>query len=155
MIKDFNELKSKIDKCIVIALEQTRRTVGKILVNKVSDYYDEYEPSKYERTWKLLDSIASESQYSLDNGKVTETKNGYEFKVGWDNYYLNFYYKEATGQMVLEWFDNKSHGGLRYDNEGNEFEHRFFTEAVEELGGENGVNELFKQNLKKTGLPIK
>lgn len=155
MIKDFNELKVKIDKCIVVALEQTRRTVGNTLVNKVSDYYDEYEPSEYERTWKLLDSIASESRYSLDNGKVTETKGGYEFKVGWDIYYLNFYYKAATGQMVLEWFDNKTHGGWRYDNEGNEFEHRFFTEAIEELGGEDGVKNLFKQNLRATGLSLR
>ncbi|MCI8605178.1 MAG: hypothetical protein HFE79_13730 [Ruminiclostridium sp.] len=155
MIKDFNELKAKIDKCIVSALEQTRRTVGGVLLEKVSDYYDEYDPIKYNRTFTLLDSIVSESKYSLDNGKVTKTKDGYEFKVGWDDTYLNFHYKKATGRMVLEWLDDKTHGGWQYDNNGDLFEHKFFTEAIEELGGEDGIQKLFKQNLRKLGVPIK
>lgn len=156
MITSINELKSKVDKCITSALEQTRIAVGNTLLNKVSDYYDEYEPIEYERiTFTLLDSLASKSKYSLDKGEVTKVKDGYEFKVGWDNAYLNFYYKAATGRMVLEWFDNKTHGGWRYDNDGNEFEHRFLTEALEELGGESGIKNLFRQNLKKVGLPIK
>ena len=155
MIKDFSELKTKIDKCIVAALEQTRKEVGGVLLNKIADYYEEYKPIEYKRTFTLLDSLASESKYSLDNGKVTETKDGYEFKVGWDDTYLNFYYKNATGKMVLEWLDNKTHGGWEYDNNGDLFEHRFFTEAIEELGGEEGVKNLFKQNCKKVGLPIK
>lgn len=155
MIKDFSELKVKIDKCIVAALEQTRRAVGGVLLEKTMDYYDEYDPIEYNRTFTLLDGLASESKYSLDKGKVIKTKDGYEFKVGWDDTYLNFYYKNATGRMVLEWLDNKTHGGWEYDNNGDLFEHRFFTEAIEELGGEEGVKNLFKQNCKKVGLPIK
>lgn len=155
MIKDFNELKAKIDKCIVAALEQTRRAVGGVLLNKILDYYEEYDPTKYQRTNHLIDSLASESEYSLDRGKVAKTKDGYEFKVGWDDAYLSFYYKNATGRMVLEWLNNKTHGGWEYDNNGDLFEHRFFTEAIEELGGEDGVKNLFKQNCKKVGLPIK
>lgn len=155
MIKDFNELKVKIDKCIVAALEQTRRAVGEVLLEKTADYYDEYDPRVYNRTFTLLDSLASESKYSLDKGKVTKTKDGYEFKIGWDDTYLNFHYKQATGRMVLEWLDDKSHGGWLYDNNGDRFEHKFFTEAIQELGGEVGVKNLFKQNCKKVGLPIK
>ena len=156
MIKDFNELKLKIDKCIVAALERTRREVGGVLLEKTMDYYDEYDPVQYTReketTFTLLDSLASESKYSLDKGKVTKTNDGYEFKVGWDDTYLNFHYKQATGRMVLEWFDDKSHGGWLYDNNGDRFEHKFFTEAIEELGGEKGIENLFKQNCKKVGL---
>lgn len=159
MIKDFNKLKTKIDKCIVAALEKTRRAVGEVLLEKTSDYYDEYDPVQYTReketTFTLLNSIASESKYSLDNGKVTKTKDGYEFKVGWDDTYLNFHYKKATGRMVLEWLDHKTHGGWQYDNSGEQFEHKFFTEAIEELGGEDGIKNLFKQNCKKVGVPIK
>jgi hypothetical protein len=155
MIKDFNVLKTKIEKSIVNALELTRRAVGEVLLNKIADYYDEYNPIKYNRTFTLLDSLASESKYSLDNGKVTKTKDGYEFKVGWDNAYLNFHYKNSTGRMVLEWLDHKTHGGWQYDNSGEQFEHKFFTEAIEELGGEDDIKNLFKQNCKKVGVPIK
>lgn len=155
MVTNIKALKEKVDKCIITALEETRKFVGGTLLNKIADYYDEYEPIKYHREYILLDSLTTNSKYSLDNGKVMKVNDGYEFKIGWDDAYLNFYYKNATGEMVLQWLDNKTHGGWQYDNNAELFEHRFFSETIEELGGRKGIINIFKQNLRKTRLPVK
>lgn len=151
MINDFKTLKDKINKCIVKALEVTRKTIGEVLKQKTQDYYDEYVPNQYERTYLLMNSLVNLSEYSIEKGKVEKRKLGYGFKVGWDNAYLDFQYIEigVTGEMVLRFYNDQSHGGVSKDNNGDPFEHRFFSEAIEELGGEEGIKKIFLANLKK------
>lgn len=56
----------------------------------------------------------------------------------------------ATGEQVLYWFNDKSHGGRVQG------EHKFWDEAIEEINEiYGGIPNLFKRNCKKAGIPIK
>ena len=54
----------------------------------------------------------------------------------------------ATGLEVLSWYNSKSHGGTVKGS------HSFWDETIDELGGEQGILNLFKENGKKIGLLI-
>lgn len=157
-INNMKDLENVVNKYIVKALELTRDEIFEVVSRKVSDYYNENvfiynptdEPDFYQRTGKLMESLSA--------SHITKNGNGYEFRVGWDDDYLTFRYPKGfgksryngiTGLQVLKAFDNSSHG---YTVSGS---HDFWKEAINELGGEKGIINKFKNNLKRCGVPIK
>ena len=162
MISNLKDLENVINSYIVKALELTRDEIHEVLWQKVADYYSEpvfnneldpTEPLYYRRTELLMNSLTA--------SHIKNDGDFYYFDVGWDEDYLRFRYPLSTmnrygreysrpkGQQVLEWFNSSSHGGTV------DGEHNYFDEALEELGNEQGIINLFKQNCKKVGLPIK
>lgn len=159
IIKSLNELSKTLEPRIIKALELTRDEVFRVVAQKVYDYYNESafsspnrkEPDYYIRTYTLMES--------LTGSHIIKTNNGYEFTVGWDDDYLTFRYprgfgpndkyNNVTGLQVLNWYNAKSHGGTVPGK------HRYFDEAINELGGTTGIIEKFKANLQKCGVPIK
>ena len=144
------------------AMELTRDRIFEVVSQKVSDYYnervfsppDEDIPDVYIRTGRLMESLSATN--------ITQTGTSLSFRVGWDDDYLTFRYpggfvkkgssggyNKATGLQVLEWMDSNSHGGTV------DGEHSYWTEAINELGGQSGLIDLFKSNCKKVGLPIR
>lgn len=151
MIHNLKELESMVNSCIIKAMTETREVLFDVISSKVTDYYQEIDPMSYERTGRLMESLTA-SNILLVDGK-------YYFTVGWDDDYLTFQYPgnpswsgniPATGDDVLYYFNNKSHGGTVPGS------HRYWDEAMEEINSRYGsVLELFKIKLKETGLPIR
>lgn len=157
-INNMKDLENIVNKYIVKALELTRDEIFQIISQKVSDYYNEdvfrepptNTPDFYERTYNLMESLSA--THVIKNGNI------YEFRVGWDSEYLSFRYKKGfgdskyngiTGLQVLNAFNSSTHG---YTVQG---EHNYWDEAINELNTKYGsLNNLFKINCKKVGLPI-
>ena len=162
MIKNIKDLASQVDKCVEKAIKLTKDVVYDVVLNKVLDYYEEPvfdgydEPLNYERTGKLQESLTSSVIYN---------KNQIGFTVGWENDYLEYRYEgwqkqykrgkfgvnKATGEEVLRYFNSGRHGGDAFKGS-----HNFWDEVFEEIDRKyGGINNLFKANCKKVGLPIK
>lgn len=157
MINSFQELEKKVDKCVEQAMKMTRDIMFEIVSQKVWDYYHEsvfrdgtsIEPAYYDRTGTLMESLTASN--------ISKIGGQYYFTVGFDDDYLTFKYPgnkgrkniPATGYDVLTYFNDKSHGGTVAG------EHRYWDEAIDEINARYGsIGELFKKNLKATGLPI-
>ena len=145
--KSFNAIQNEINNRLVKAMTLTRDHIHKVLFKAVCAYYEEYTPVQYKRTGNLMESLSASKVYS-DGNKIS-------CSVGWDDDYLTFsYYKNIiTGSTVLNLsFNNSMHGApAPYAVPG---EHDFWDEAMEELGGEEGIVNLFIGNCKKCGIPI-
>lgn len=158
IIKNLGQLQKELNSRIIKAMELTKEEIFDVVFQKVVQYYnepvfslpDETEPDVYRRTGRLMESLTA--------SHVVATSNGFQFTVGWDDDYLTFRYPgnptwegnvPATGFDVLSWMDDKLHG---YTVSGN---HRFWSEALSELGGKPGILSIFESNLTKCGVPLK
>ena len=91
MAKNLKELNEILKNYIGTALILTQWDIREILEKKVEEYYDEYQPVLYERTWKLRNS--------LQCSDIKFEKTGVSCTVGWDNYYIAMRYTGgATGE---------------------------------------------------------
>ena len=161
-IKNMKELEKVVNKYIIKALELTRDTIFEIVSQKVLDYYSEdvfaspptNEPDFYQRGTKEMNLMES-----LAATRVDQHGNMFECRIGWDSEYLQFRYPRGfgkskyngiTGLQVLKAFNSGTHG---YTVEG---EHNYWDEALQEIDSKyGGIENLFKTNCKKVGLPIK
>lgn len=157
IIKDIKNLNKVFEPYLEKAMILTRDKIFEVISNKVSDYYnepvfnndDKTEPLVYERSGKLMESLTA--------SHISKDINSLSFTVGWDDDYLSFqYYNQLdpqrpgiTGLSVLHSFNQKRHG---WTVEGS---HNYWDEAIDELGGEQGIINIFKSNCKKVGLSIK
>ena len=94
MAKNLKELNEILKNYIGTALILTQWDIREILEKKVEEYYDEYQPVLYERTWKLRNS--------LQCSNIKFEKKGVSCTVGWDNYYITMQYKEE--QLASKFF---------------------------------------------------
>lgn len=144
-----SELKRILQNRASQALKMTRDEMFKVFQKHINEYYSEKVfsggtsaiPMMYDRTYKLLNSLI----------KTDVVQSGYEIscKVEIDQDYLNYTYKEgATGLEVATYANTQLHGGtVSGDIE-------IWNDAIEELGGRDGIMRLMKNNLKKCGIPI-
>lgn len=149
MVKSMSELKRILQNRASQALKMTRDEMFKVFQKHINEYYSEKVfrggtsaiPFLYDRTYKLLNSLI----------KTDVIQSGYEIscKVEIDQDYLNYAYKEgATGLEVATYANTQLHGGtVSGDIE-------IWNDAIEELGGRDGIMRLIKNNLKKCGVPI-
>lgn len=161
IVQNIKDLEKVFEPYLEKAMLLTRDEIFEVISRKVSDYYNEpvfsdpdpTEPDYYSRTGMLMDSLTA--------SKITKSENSMEFRVGWDDEYLTFRYPRGfttkkygdkhngiTGLQVLQAFNSGTHG---YTVDG---EHNYWDEALDELGGEQGIINRFKANCKKVGLPI-
>lgn len=159
--KNFNDLEKYINTKLVKAMELTRDAIFEIVSEKVLDYYHEDVfatpptdiPDFYQRGTNEMNLMES-----LTATHITQNGNMYEFRVGWDQEYLQFKYPKGfgkskyngiTGLQVLQAFNSGTHG---YTVEGS---HNYWDEALQEIDDKyGGIRNLFKTNCKKVGLPI-
>lgn len=149
MIKSMSELKRVLQNRVSQALKMTRDEMFKVFQKHINEYYTEKVfmggtsaiPAMYNRTYKLLNSLI----------KTDVVQSGYEIScsIEIDQDYLNYTYKEgATGFDIATYANTQSHGGtVSGDIE-------IWNDAIEELGGHDGIMKLMKNNLKKCGVPI-
>lgn len=164
MINNMNDLNKVLQPYIEKAMKLTEDTIFEVVSQKIIDYYNEpvfansldpTTPSYYNRTGKLLEELAASN--------ITKVGNEYIFTVGWDDEYLSFSYpsgfimkkygesyNNVTGSDVLNWMNSASHGGIIKGS------HDYWDEALMEIQSSyGGIVNLFKQNCKRVGLPIK
>lgn len=162
IIKNLGQLQKELNSRIIKAMELTKEEIFIIVSQKVFSYYEDpvfdgsIEPLDYRRTDKMLKSLTA--------SHITSTKNGFQFTVGWDDDYLTFTYpgwgeqfgrgmlgkNQATGLDVLNYMNAGYHGGYGFYGG-----HKFWDEALAELGGKSGILSIFESNLTKCGVPLK
>lgn len=157
IIQNIKDLDKVFEPYLEKAMILTRDEIFEVVSRKVSDYYNEpvfqHDPTDvpdyYQRTGNLMESLTATH--------ISKSGNVMEFRVGWDDDYLTFRYPKGfgkskyngiTGLQVLQAFNSGTHG---YTVDG---EHNYWDEALDELGGEQGIINRFKANCKKVGLPI-
>lgn len=157
IIQNIKDLDKVFEPYLEKAMILTRDEIFEVVSRKVSDYYNEpvfqHDPTDvpdyYQRTGNLMESLTATH--------ISKSGNMMEFRVGWDDDYLTFRYPKGfgkskyngiTGLQVLQSFNSGTHG---YTVDG---EHNYWDEALDELGGEQGIINRFKANCKKVGLSI-
>lgn len=143
VIKSMSDLTKIIESRIQQALKMTQQQIFEVIQQYIADYYHEYTPRIYQRTWEFLDSLIKTNIVKM-NGTISCT-------VEIDKDYLSYRYKGgATGLEVANYANQHSHGGVYDDDFG-----QFWNDAMTELGLEPGIKYLMKKNLKKCGVPVK
>lgn len=162
MAKNLNDINKVLAPYIRKALELTRDTIFEKVSQKILEYYNEpvfdnsndsTTPVYYERTGRMMEEFTA-----FD---IEKHGNEYSFKVGYPNEYLIFHYPSGfisirygntyngiTGLQVLKAFNDGTHGCTVQGN------HNYWNEAINELGGEQGIINMFKQNCKRVGVPL-
>ena len=147
VISGISELKRILQNRTSYALKSTRNEIFKVFQKHIVEYYHEPVfdgssiPKRYDRLYKLLNSIIKTD--------IIISGNSISCTVEIDRDYLNYTYPEgATGQEVWEWANANTHGGTV---EGNL---KVWNDALDELGGREGIMRLMKNNLIKYGIPI-
>ena len=157
-IKNQKELERVLEKHIKSSLEKTQKVVYDTLDKSINEFYAEYDPLWYRRTYSFLKS--------LTHTKVTKKGNTFVCEVKIDEDYLSHKYHgndspaniPATGYDVAKWADRQSIGfnggnhGYTVNTGRND---GFWNIAIEELGDVPGLIHMFKENLIKSGLAIK
>ena len=143
VIKSMNGLTRIFESRIQQALKMTQQEIFEVIPEHIIDYYHEYTPRAYQRTWQFLNSLIKT--------EVVKSSNGLSCSVEIDKNYLSHRYDGgATGLEVVTYANQHSHGGVYDDDFG-----QFWDDAMQELGLEPGIRYLMKKNLQKCGVPIK
>ena len=147
IIRNPNDLIKIFDARVSQALKMTQAEIYKAFQESLSEYYHEPVfggssiPKQYERLYKMLNSIVKTD--------IIKSGDGFSCTVEVDRDYLGYNYQGgATGQEVWEWANANTHGGTIRGNL------KVWDNAIDCLGGEQGIINLMKQNLKKCGVPI-
>lgn len=148
IIKNPNDIIKILDARVSQALRMTQDEIYKTIMTELNRYYHEPVfhggssiPVAYKRLYKMLNSIVKTD--------IVRSGDSFNCTVGVDEGYLNYTYPGgATGQEVWEWANANTHGGTV---EGNL---EVWNNAIDNLGGENGIINLMKQNLIRCGVPV-
>lgn len=145
VIKNINDLKRIFEPRIRQALKMTQNIIWEVIQKHIDDYYSEYDPSRYIRTFKFQ----TESLIKTD---IIKSGNQFFCTVRIDPDYLNYTYPGdyMTGLGVAMDANQHTHGGIYDDDFGC-----FWNDAMEELGLDIGIIRIMKSNLKECGVPIK
>lgn len=143
VIKSMSDLTKILESRIQQALKMTQQEIFEVIQQHITDYYHEYSPRMYERTWVFLDSLIK-TNIVKTNGIISCT-----VEISKD--YLSYRYKGgATGLEIAAYANQHSHGGFYDDDFG-----QFWDDAMAELGLEPGIKCIMKKNLRKCGVPVK
>lgn len=142
-IKTKQGLQSKLDEIAREALEKLAHEVKAAWRNYIqTKYYDQYEPSRYKRTWQLLNSLAVTKVYKSQGRWVIDV-----FMDDSDVFYKSgdYYTTEEIWEMAAD--------GIHGRPEITQTEGRFYEAILNDL--KTGVfHREFEKILKGMGLKI-
>lgn len=142
VIRSMSDLMKILESRIQQALKMTQQEIFEVIQQHITDYYHEYTPHMYQRTWEFLNSLIK-TNIVKTNGTISCT-------VEIDKDYLSYRYKGGTtGLEVASYANQHSHGGVYDDDFG-----QFWDDAMAELGLESGIKYLMKNNLQKCGITV-
>lgn len=158
MITNMKQIEKKINGRIALAMKITQQQVYKVIQRHIALYYEEKVftnnsaiPSEYKRTYQFLNSLIKTD--------IISTGNGISCKVMIDTDSLNYY---QPGEVVVDMINRGFHSDTMLAQSGSGYEYpphieaesHFWDDAINELGGYNGILQIFKNSCKKVGLPI-
>lgn len=154
-IKNQEQLRKVLQSYVASALEKTQEEIYDVIQKSINEYYREYTPSFYQRTYKFLNSLVKP--------KVEIKGNSIECEVKIDENYLRYHYLgsnfsydyPATGNDVASWANRDVPGAGNHGytvDEGRDI--GFWDEGVQTLGGEIGIIRILVNNLEKRGLKV-
>lgn len=161
VIKNIKDLNRLLEQRATLALKHTQKIVNECIQDSINEYYKEKvfrggtsnQPSIYERTYELLNSLVKTDIVKVGNTlscevKISEDYLNYQYPGNYN--YSNLPNLPATGLDILTWNEeNGSHGGTVSGD------WKIWSEAMRTLGGETGIMAIFVSKLKKCGINIK
>jgi hypothetical protein len=164
IIRNGKDLEGHLKRIARNMLEKTRDEVYEAINLSINEYYKEFKPDRYERTYMFLRSLVKTEIKVRGNELYCEVKI--------DEDYLNYAYphpnkfdpsypqdydgRDATGYDVVSWANRKypndsapgGNHGYTMDAGRNE---GFWDSAMEEIGD---ILQLMKNNLKNMGINV-
>lgn len=144
LISNANELNNMLKKVAMEAMNQVREQVSDCIDKFIKQYYEEYTPEQYFRTYQFFDSLVVPSVKANGNTLTCE--------IYLDPGSMN--YKNASGQAVLEMIDHGYHAmrrmGAPYDIPGT----AVWSESVSYIEKYDLVIGIFKKYLESQGFTV-
>lgn len=148
-ITSISQLKLLLQSRIKKALDITCDEIYYVFRKHLEEYYDEYDPNYYQRTYSFLNSLIKT--------EVVQKGNSLSCQIKIDEDYLKYQYEgnfgwsenvPATGRDVATWANEGLHGGTIQGKS------KWWDDAMNELGGKQGILNIMKKNLKAVGIPL-
>ena len=165
IIRNSRELNSVLKQVAYKMLSQAREEVYNAIQKSIEEYYKEYTPSRYKRTYRFLSSLVKTEVKQRGNELWCEVKIDEDYLKYAYPYPNDFYPKSypqdydgrpALGLDVVNWANRKFP-----DDEDEGYNHGytidagrndgFWDGALEELGD---ILLILKKNLKKQGIKV-
>ena len=154
-IKNQEQLRKVLQSYVASALEKTQKEIYDVIQESINDYYKEYTPKYYDRTYKFLNSLVKP--------KIEIKGDTIECEVKIDEDYLRYHYPgsnfeydyPATGRDVVSWANRDVPGAGNHGytvDAGRDI--GFWDEGIQTLGGEIGIIRTLVYNLEKRGLKV-
>lgn len=155
------QLQKLLESRTQVALSKTQKEIYDVINKHIAMYYKEKAfrkrtsdvPKEYVRTKRFL--------RSLIKTKLVLSRSGVACNVQINPKYLNYRYKgnpkwkdnvPATGRDVVSWANETSHDYTHgYTVSGFS---SWWDDAMQELGGRQGIYNIIKKNLKAVGIPL-
>lgn len=159
LIRNSNELKTILLPKIKSAVKQTQEEAYTIIHRFVKQWYAEYSPTLYARTYQLFQSLVK--------SKIIETPNGYKAEVYFDLDKLDYYMKTLqNGEIVKNKNWNPKSKSIEEKALQNVAEYGYHILKGRKVHGTEIWNEslailnkeainILVNNLKSAGIPIK
>ena len=130
------ELQGAMEQCCTVAIQNACEILLAELQRLIrSEFYDQYTPSQYNRTYQFLESATKEMMTDLCG------------RVFMDAGRMNYLEPHWTGETQLEAANNSIHGGIHV-NGGR------YWDSFMEYCNANALN-ILKQELRKQGLNVR
>lgn len=145
-VKNMKQLEEMLNARMKKALKDTQKYIYDILKQTVVDFYHDYTPEQYERTYEFIKSVIKTDIKMVGNSAqcTVEVKREYlDYRYPSDKWYGD----PVTGYMVADWAARGLHGGWKHGKQGKEFwmdNYDLFDKFLNE----------FKTNLELHGLTI-
>lgn len=155
IITSQGQLERELTKIIQNAMDKTKNDIFDTVKRHLDIYYGDYAPFLYQRTYAMMNSV-------IQLGVLGNARSGLFIEVKIDEGYLGSAYgyheeynppwsvQNWTGLDAVTSAEGGMHGGKSLGG-GNT---AFWTNALNELGGESGIKNKLVGYLRASGLPI-
>lgn len=149
MFKSVSELQSFLNQKLMVATLEAQEKIYRIIDDALREYYGEYEPEEYLRTYQLLKSLVKSN--------IEKTANGYKVYVYYDLSSMDYsmkYTKNYRGKQSNNWSAEGTMNYAAVGKHGSKYEGTSIWNDPVQLISENLVN-IVKEALINSGVPVK